>query len=102
LIGRAIATIYIPIDEDFGMTPVESMAAGKPVIGSAEGGLLETVIDGKTGLLVKEVTAQSIQQAVNTMTLEFAASLRTNCEMQARKFSQDIFLSQMKKVIESV
>jgi glycosyltransferase involved in cell wall biosynthesis len=31
-VGNAIATIYIPIDEDFGMSPVESMAAGKPVI----------------------------------------------------------------------
>jgi len=32
LIRGAVATIYIPIDEDFGMTPVESMACGVPVI----------------------------------------------------------------------
>ena len=43
LMGRCIATIYIPRDEDFGISPVESMAAGKPVIGVQEGGLLETV-----------------------------------------------------------
>ncbi|MDQ1337021.1 MAG: hypothetical protein QG552_3971, partial [Thermodesulfobacteriota bacterium] len=43
LIGRCIATIYIPRDEDFGISPVESMAAGKPVIGVQEGALLETV-----------------------------------------------------------
>jgi glycosyltransferase involved in cell wall biosynthesis len=36
LIRWAVATIYIPIDEDFGMTPVESMACGIPVIGAAE------------------------------------------------------------------
>ncbi|MBT6295870.1 MAG: glycosyltransferase, partial [Nitrospina sp.] len=42
LIGNAISTIYIPQDEDFGMSPVESMSAGKPVIGAGEGGLLET------------------------------------------------------------
>jgi len=35
-VGKAIATIYIPVDEDFGMSPVESMSAGKPVIGVAE------------------------------------------------------------------
>ena len=52
LIGNAIATIYIPIDEDFGMSPVESMAAGKPVIGSGEGGLLETVVHDQTGWLL--------------------------------------------------
>ena len=46
LIGQCIATIYIPDHEDFGMTPVESMATGKPVIGVQEGGVLETI--GKT------------------------------------------------------
>jgi glycosyltransferase involved in cell wall biosynthesis len=35
--------------EDFGMTPVEAMAAGKPVIAFAGGGALETVEDGRTG-----------------------------------------------------
>lgn len=33
-----------PMDEEFGMSPVEAMAAGKPVIGVAVGGLLETVV----------------------------------------------------------
>ena len=36
LIRGAIATIYVPIDEDFGMSPVESMACGIPVIGANE------------------------------------------------------------------
>ncbi len=52
LIGNAIATLYVAKDEDFRMSPVESMAAGKPVIGVAEGGLLETVLNGETGLLL--------------------------------------------------
>ncbi len=43
LMGRCIASIYIPRDEDFGLSPVESMAAGKPVIGVQEGGVVETV-----------------------------------------------------------
>jgi glycosyltransferase involved in cell wall biosynthesis len=46
LMGRCIATIYIPRDEDFGISPVESMAAGKPVIGVQEGALLETIGGG--------------------------------------------------------
>lgn len=37
LIRGAIASIYIPVDEDFGMSPVESMACGTPVIGVNEG-----------------------------------------------------------------
>lgn len=45
LMGQCIASIYIPRDEDFGMSPVESLAAGKPVIGVQEGGLMETIGD---------------------------------------------------------
>ncbi len=52
LIQQATATIYIPVDEDFGMSPVESMACGTPVIGVDEWGLRETVIDGITGVLI--------------------------------------------------
>jgi len=37
LIGNCYAGIYIPVDEDFGMTQIELMAAGKPVIGVEEG-----------------------------------------------------------------
>lgn len=48
LIQEATATIYVPVDEDFGMSPVESMACGTPVIGVNDGGLKETIIDGKT------------------------------------------------------
>ena len=54
LMGRCIATIYIPRDEDFGISPVESMAAGKPVIGVQEGGLLETVGGGRAGAESRE------------------------------------------------
>jgi len=39
LVGHAIATVYLAKNEDFGMSPLESMAAGKPVIGVAEGGV---------------------------------------------------------------
>jgi glycosyltransferase involved in cell wall biosynthesis len=52
LIAHCEATIYIPKDEDFGMSPVESISAGKPVIGVAEGGLLETVQHLKSGYLI--------------------------------------------------
>jgi len=52
LIGGSIATIYVARDEDFGMSPIESMASGKPVIGVAEGGLLETLVPGETGELL--------------------------------------------------
>lgn len=52
LIQEATATIYVPVDEDFGMSPVESMSCGTPVIGVNDGGLKETIIHEKTGILI--------------------------------------------------
>jgi len=50
--------------EDFGITPIESMAAGRPVIGYAQGGLTETVIDGITGVFFYEQNVDALIQAV--------------------------------------
>lgn len=52
LYNRAMLTIYTPVKEPFGLVPLESMACGTPVIGIAEGGVRETVLDGITGRLV--------------------------------------------------
>jgi glycosyltransferase involved in cell wall biosynthesis len=98
LIGNAIATIYLPIEEDFGMSPLESMAAGKPVIGVYEGGLIETVIPEKTGILLKNpLSIEAIYQAVQTMTPKRALSMRTTCEQQAQRFQTKIFLERMRQ-----
>ncbi len=66
LMGHCKATIYIPKDEDFGMSPVESIAAGKPVIGIDEGGVGESVLDGISGVLIQSslLGVQSIISAV--------------------------------------
>jgi glycosyltransferase involved in cell wall biosynthesis len=56
--------LLFPANEDFGMTPVEMMACGRPVIAYAKGGALETVIDGVTGLLVAEQTPEAFARAI--------------------------------------
>jgi glycosyltransferase involved in cell wall biosynthesis len=103
LVGNAIATLYLPIDEDFGMSPVESMAAGKPVIGCAEGGLLETVIAGQTGLLTPPDPGSSdIMEAVQALGPERAAAMRSACEERARGYSTERFLREMRGMIKRV
>jgi glycosyltransferase involved in cell wall biosynthesis len=100
LIGEAIATIYIPVDEDFGMSPVESMAAGKPCIGVAEGGLLETVLDGETGVLLKPGFAvDEIVEAVHRLTPQRALSMRHACQTRAGPFDRRMFVERMREII---
>lgn len=99
LVNNCIATIYIPRDEDFGISPVESMAAGKPVIGVNEGGLKETIIDGETGYLLdgqRELSLQ-LQSCVKQLSPHLAKEMRENCEKQAQNFSQEIFLAAMRE-----
>lgn len=101
LIGHAIATLYIPIDEDFGMSPVESMAAGKPVLGVAEGGLLETILDGETGLLLTSPPSpDSVIEALSNLTAERALTMRDACERQAGRFSREAFLRGMQEQLD--
>lgn len=100
IVGRSIATIYIPKDEDFGMSPVESMASGKPVIGVSEGGLLETIIHNQTGFLIPEnPRKEHIIKAVESMTNERAINMRTACETNAQKFSRRQFMDMMYRII---
>jgi alpha-1,3/alpha-1,6-mannosyltransferase len=49
---RCRFVVYLPFEEELGIVPLEAMGAGKPVIGSNEGGLMETIMAGKTGFLV--------------------------------------------------
>jgi glycosyltransferase involved in cell wall biosynthesis len=51
LYNAASVVAYAPVREPFGLVPLESMACATPVVGVAEGGVPESVIDGRTGLL---------------------------------------------------
>ena len=56
--------LIFPGEEDFGIAPVEAQACGRPVIAFAAGGVLETVIEGVTGLFFHEPTADSVVRAL--------------------------------------
>jgi glycosyltransferase involved in cell wall biosynthesis len=53
-----------PALEDFGITPIEAMSAGKPVIAYGEGGVTESVVEGETGLFFKQQNAQSVIEVI--------------------------------------
>ncbi|MFH1241185.1 MAG: glycosyltransferase [Pseudomonadota bacterium] len=101
LIGRCIATVYIPRDEDFGLSPVESMAAGKPVIGIQEGAIPETVVHEKTGFLIRpNPTYEDIIAAVHRMDSWTAVKMREACEERSKLFDTSVFIEEMRQVIE--
>ena len=56
--------LLFPGEEDFGLVPVEAMASGAPVIASARGGALETVVHGETGILYPGDTVAALQEAI--------------------------------------
>jgi len=94
LTGRCIATLYLARDEDFGMSPVESMAAGKPVIGVAEGGLRETVVPGKTGMLLPPEAAEdpeALREVVRALDGPAARAMQSACEARAARFAPEAY-----------
>jgi glycosyltransferase involved in cell wall biosynthesis len=53
--SNCTAVLYTPLNEDYGLVPLEAMASSKPILAVNEGGPKETVEDGKTGMLVNSV-----------------------------------------------
>ena len=86
LLRRALALVFPPI-EDFGIVPVEAMAAGTPVIANAAGGTAETVVHGQTGALITDWTRGELRDAVAIATSVSPEA----CRAQAAPFSEAVF-----------
>jgi len=85
-------------DEDFGMTPVEAMASGKPVIAPNEGGYRETVIDGVTGQLIKKLDIDSLIESIKYVGKD-TSRYKDACLKRAKEFDTKIFISKIKEII---
>lgn len=85
-------------EEDFGITPLEAMACGKPVIAYGRGGALETVVEGQTGLFFKDQTTKSLISAIKKFdSIKFENS---KIAKHADKFNQDQFVKKLKSIVE--
>ena len=84
--------------EGFGIATLEAQACGTPIIAFGQGGVLETVIPGKTGIFFKEQTAEALEQAIAVFesTPFDAQEIRT----QALRFSQERFKTELGTFIE--
>lgn len=86
---RGAAALIFPAYEDFGIVPVEAQACGTPVLALAAGGATETVVDGTTGILVPEQSAEAFTHGLAAL-----LSKRPNleaCVVNASRFSHSRF-----------
>jgi glycosyltransferase involved in cell wall biosynthesis len=92
LIASTRALIF-PGEEDFGMTPLEVAASGRPTIAYHAGGALETIIDGVTGTFFNEQTPESLMSAIEAFERESfsPAALRQHAE----QFGISVFREKM-------
>ncbi|WP_299755342.1 glycosyltransferase [uncultured Chloroflexus sp.] len=97
LFARCRAFIF-PGEEDFGITPLEVLAVGRPVIAYAAGGALETLVEGVTGRFFYQPTAAALAAAVALSRTDPVDSL--TLRHHAEQFSRERFLTAMRSFLD--
>ncbi len=87
-----------PQEEDFGITAVEAMSAGCPVIAYKKGGATETVIDGETGLFFENQNVADIKKAVSDFDKNKFDSEKIS--EHASKYSSEVFQEKIKEFVD--
>ena len=103
---RRLAELYagcralvVPAIEEFGITIVEALAAGRPVLASAAGGALETMTDGETGILVKPRSVDALAEALRGIDWECFEVARLRAV--AEGFSESRFRERLVAVVSA-
>lgn len=91
--------LIFPGVEDFGIVPVEAMAAGAPVIAYGRGGVLDTVRDGSTGILFNEQTVEALVAAVMKLESGAVAFDAKALHAHAGGFEKSIFKERIKAIV---
>jgi len=98
-LAGAEAFIFASLD-DFGITPIEAMAAGTPVIAYKAGGALDYVVEGKTGTFFTEQTVESLTATLERFTRKQLTS--NDITRAAAAFSPRIFKEKMQQFIDTL
>ncbi len=94
------AALVTASQEDFGLTPLEAMGFGTPVVAIAAGGFLETIEADVSGLFFKEPTARSLGLALDRA--QHHDWDRAALQVQAEKFSEHAFIEQFRRLVDGL
>lgn len=97
---RTKALIF-PGVEDFGIVPVEAMASGAPVIAYKKGGVMDTVVHGKTGILFESQTVEGLTEAINAYEAGEYTFDPQELSAHAMQFDKEHFKPTLAKYIET-
>ncbi len=97
LYQAALAFVF-PAVEDFGIMPVEAMAAGTPVVVGPVGGARESVEDGVTGVVAESTAAHALAEAIESC----VGLSPTDCVRRARRFGTDVFDRELRSWVSPV
>lgn len=102
LYAEAKGFIALARDEDFGMTVVEAQAAGTPVIAFNGGGFKESVVDGKTGILIDKTDEKTLEKAFEKFnkTKWNKKTIQTNAQQFSRKTFESLLRNYLKNIIQ--
>lgn len=94
--------LIFPGMEDFGIVPVEAMAAGRPVIAYGRGGALDSVVDGKTGVFFDVQSPEALNAAIDRFENQCADFVPQAIAEHAAKFGKENFKSALANAINKL
>lgn len=96
-IAQHSRAFLFPNEEDFGISAVESLAAGTPVIGYAKGGILDIVQDGESGVLFEHQTVSELVAAIKRF--EDLSFLPATLHRKSKRFAPSLFAQKIRQVV---
>ncbi len=92
--------LIMPGEEDFGLTPLEANASGRPVVAYRAGGALETVLEGRTGWFFDAQSAESLMPVLARVAHATAPDPRT-LRAHARRFDVSVFQDAIERILRA-